>query len=729
MNQVKNGLALALVTFLTVVVGFGVAWAVTLVDFDYSTSYTTTGHFPFNHTAGSALPANTDLGATDVGKWSDRSARNAFNPNALSVRTGVIHQSSLLKFAANPETFTKSGAGTLNFSVANNVTVRPALATTVTAGKLGVYHNGSIGTGQITVAGGATFVAAGTMTKLPPLTTMAGGKFTVETTSLLTGTTITNNGILDVETSGLIDAAIINNGTIEVKPNRELTVTASSTGAGTASIGGKFMIKTTTPITNSWKFSGIGTLVVDTAANGSVSFTGDSSLFTGGINVHNGTVVLSGAKVGTALVPAQKLEIAADKTVILKNGTQMHIASASLNTGSVLGFDLTGAAPKLVMNTLHADSSSVIDITLNEAPQSGYLDFTVNDTALISPKPRLRISTGFRAEWVGNRIKITVDQSDPIAPNVSPTSAIFDRSNPMNLPFVLGSDALVAAKNGTLSLYVDGTKLEATSYQISNSSNLTLFSAFLKTLPNGAYTIALKNSTGNTGTIRLIVTTSANVSPTTAIFDRSNPTNLTFVLGGEALVAAKSGTLSIYADSVQLEAASYSISDNKLTIFSTFLATLFNGTPAITLHSGTANVGTISLGVTASSNVSPIIATFDRGKSPSPNLEFVLGGDALTASKNGTLSIYTDTSKVNASHYSADGSKLTIFSAYLKMLGVGRHTIGLMNGTKNEAIITLTVVDSGGTVDNSSSSGCNAGAALPVALMLLAPLALFYKKD
>nr|MBP9958034.1 hypothetical protein [Synergistaceae bacterium] len=89
----------------------------------------------------------------------DLTQTDAFNANVLSV-TGAtpVDQNDLIKFAASPA-LTKKGTGKLTFSVANNLTAKTDLATTVTAGTLEVQNNDSIGLGAITVASGATFIA------------------------------------------------------------------------------------------------------------------------------------------------------------------------------------------------------------------------------------------------------------------------------------------------------------------------------------------------------------------------------------------------------------------------------------------------------------------------------------------------------------------------------------------------------------------------------------------
>ena len=103
-NKKKSSLALALIALVAIVVG--VAWAAGLQDFDYSTAYTTAGGFPFDHTANTPLPANTNLSSdTTAGDWGflDGTQTNAFNANILSV-TGAtaVDQNNSITFALAP---------------------------------------------------------------------------------------------------------------------------------------------------------------------------------------------------------------------------------------------------------------------------------------------------------------------------------------------------------------------------------------------------------------------------------------------------------------------------------------------------------------------------------------------------------------------------------------------------------------------------------------------------
>ena len=139
-------------------------------------------------------------------------------------------------------------------------------------------------------------------------------------------------------------------------------------------------------------------------------------------------------------------------------------------------------------------------------------------------------------------------------------------------------------------------------------------------------------------------------------------------------------------------------------------------------------MGTVTLTITATvtPNISPTSATFDINHPK--NLTFTLGADALTAAKNNALSITIGGAAVSASNYSFANPILTLSSDFLKTLATGTHTIQLNSGSANVGTVTLRVVDSR-YIDSGSSSGCNTGALLPIALMLLAPLALLRKKD
>lgn len=531
-SKKKSSLALALMALLTVVVG--VAWAVTLVDFEYHTTYAPADlTFTFIHSAGGVLPANTDLGATGAGEWGDTTATMAFNPNVLSVTGTPIDQNVGIIFA-NSSPFTKKGTGTLIFSVANTA---GTTATDVTAGTLEVQNNDSIGMGAITVASGATFIANADMdgrdVNNSGLISVSAGKwFQVESTTGAGNATINNNADLVFNASTVNNWKISGTTTAEIIPTTDLTLsgdnsgfngtivpltdnttiearTASALGSGSVDLTGRTGIHVIydAPVSAGT----VPTRFTSDFTNHTVHFftlnpltlTGDSSAFYGSFQFAGGPITLSGAKIGTTL----DISIT-NPTLILKNGAEVDTNTASLAPGSVLAFDLTGTAPKFTANTLTADATSVIDITLNTVPTSGYLDFTVTDPMVAQPS--LTISDGFIAQWDGNRIKITADSNNPApSPNVSPATARFDGSNPMDLKFLLRGAALTASNNEKLRIYADAVLLTNSSYAI-EKQNMTLLASFLKTLADGNHTITLMNDTAQVGKITLTITNGGN---------------------------------------------------------------------------------------------------------------------------------------------------------------------------------------------------------------------------
>ena len=559
----------------------------------------------------------------------DLTQTDAFNANVLSV-TGAtpVDQNDLIKFAASPA-LTKKGTGKLTFSVANNLTAKTDLATTVTAGTLEVQNNDSIGLGAITVASGATFIANADMNgrdvNNSGLISVSAGKwFQVESTTGAGNATINNNAALVFNSSSAVNSwKISGTTTAEILPTGNLILdsdnsgfngnivpltgktiyanTPTALGSGSVDLTGKANVTitydTTVPagtVATKFNAGSSTTNVINFNTPNALTIISDSSAFNGTVNINGGAVTLLGAKIGASTSSRNlAINVAADKTLKLSSGASVYTTTATLNANSVLRFDLTGTAPKFDATTLAAGATSIIDITLSSAPASGYLDFTVGS---IPTKPLLTISSGFTAAWDGNKIKITANAT---APNVTPTTTKFDISTPTNLTFVLSADAFTAAKNGTLSVSVDDVKLASTSYLINNNyTNLTIFSTFLKTLSNGTHKITLENGTTNVGTVTLTVTTSSNVSPTSITFDISNPKNLTFTLGADALTAAQNKTLSITLNGTTVTASNYSFTSPTLTILADYIKNLAIGMHTIQLKNGAANVGTITLHVT-----------------------------------------------------------------------------------------------------------------------------------
>ena len=373
-SKKKSSLALALMTLLTIVVGVawaaGDTWPGTLHVFNYSNTYTITGtaltggdknYYDVSSdllsadyaTPGTALAANVGPTANMSGAgWA--TTGNKFSANKLEVGSSDMTVSQdAITFAAAPTNFEKLGAGKLIFTAANSGA--GALTTTVTTGTLEVQNNGSIGTGAITVASGASFIASGDLSST--------------------------------------SRDISNSGTVTVSTGNKFT-TKTTTGTGSAVINGTLNLASGT--TNSWSLSGATTGIV--SASGDLTLNGDSNTFNGTVNVTAGTVTLSGAKIGNTTTKAKAVNVAAGKTLNLKSGAQVYTTSADLGAGSVLSFDLAGTAPKFVADTLTAPATSSIDITITSAssiPTDGYLSFTVTTMAT---KPALSISSGFTAD-------------------------------------------------------------------------------------------------------------------------------------------------------------------------------------------------------------------------------------------------------------------------------------------------------------------------------------------
>ena len=563
-SKKKSSLALALMALLTVVVG--VAWAINDVDwgaptapsvFDYSNTYSTgllgsttggdTNYFfvsipaPFADypSPGTALAAGVGPGvAMTNGAWGI--GGNVFSANKLEVsRSSMTISQPTITFVANPANFEKLGAGKLIFSAANFMFA--ALATTVTAGTLEVQNNDSIGMGAITVASGANFIAAGNLSTARGVDN--AGTITINTGGTLTPDTINGtgsaviNGTLDLLSSSstslqwaLSGAGFIKTrwsltldqdnrnftGTIEPIDNAAITAeTPTALGSGLFDFTGKTNVIVTydaaTPSgTVATKFNaGADTSsILSFETSNPLTLTGDSSAFNGTLRVTGGTVMLSGAKIGTSpSIRNLTTRLDSDKTLELGNGASVYSETVWMQSHSILRFDLTGAAPKFDADTLLADPTASIDIVLNAAPASGYLNFTVGTMTI---KPNLTISDGFIAQWDGNRIKITADSNNPApSPNVSPATARFDGDNPMDLKFLLRGAALTASNNEKLRIYADAVLLTNSSYAIERQ-NMTLLASFLKTLADGNHTITLMNDTAQVGKITLTITNGGN---------------------------------------------------------------------------------------------------------------------------------------------------------------------------------------------------------------------------
>lgn len=133
-----------------------------------------------------------------------------------------------------------------------------------------------------------------------------------------------------------------------------------------------------------------------------------------------------------------------------------------------------------------------------------------------------------------------------------------------------------------------------------------------------------------------------SVIPTRANFDGLTPESLSFLLNGAALTAANAGNLSVVAetpegDRISLTEGDYSFESRTLTLHTSFLSKLGNGTHTIYLYRDNVQVGKITLIVTNSSGRE---STNDSGSSGcnagvgTGALLLLFGGIAILRKKN-----------------------------------------------------------------------------------------------
>ena len=569
-SKKKSSLALALMALLTVVVG--VAWAINDVDwgaptapsvFDYSNTYSTgllgsttggdTNYFfvsipaPFADypSPGTALAAGVGPGVA-MTNGAWGIGGNVFSANKLEVsRSSMTISQPTITFVANPANFEKLGAGKLIFSAANFMFA--ALATTVTAGTLEVQNNDSIGLGAITVASGATFIANADM-----------------------------NG-RDVNNSGLIS----------VSAGKWFQV-ESTTGAGNATINNNADLVFNASTVNSWKIS--GTTTAEILPTGNLILDSDNSGFNGNIVPLTGKTIYANTPTALGsgsvdLTGKANVTITYDTTV--PAGTVATKFNAGSSTTNVINFNtpnaLTIISDSSAFNgTVNINGGAVTLLGAKIGASTSSRNLAIN----VAADKTLKLSSGASVYTT----TATLNANSVLRFDLTGTAPKFDATT-----LAAGATSIIDI---TLSSAPASGYLDFTVGSIPTKPLLTISSGFTAAWDGNKIKI-----TANA--------TAPNVTPTTTKFDISTPTNLTFVLSADAFTAAKNGTLSVSVDDVKLASTSYLINNNytNLTIFSTFLKTLSNGTHKITLENGTTNVGTVTLTVTTSSNVSPTSIT------------------------------------------------------------------------------------------------------------------------
>ena len=271
--------------------------------------------------------------------------------------------------------------------------------------------------------------------------------------------------------------------------------------------------------------------------------------------------------------------------------------------------------------------------------------------------------------------------SSPESPVITPATAVFDLDSPANI--VVDMDL----KGQSLTSIKVGDEVLASSNYQQAVGRLTILSSYLSTLEVGVYTLTVTTA-GGSATLTITVARTAQaptITPVTATFDKDNPSNVvvTIDLKGETVS-------SVQFNGTALASSAYTIQGSQLTVLSTFLATLANGSyPLIVTTSGGSATLTITVRDAQSPEVTPTEATFDKEAPEAIVFDLDLKGETLS-------SIQVNGVTLDTSAYTIASSTFTLLVSYLEDLPVGIYTV-VVTTIGGSATITLTVVDDSAT--------------------------------
>ena len=272
-------------------------------------------------------------------------------------------------------------------------------------------------------------------------------------------------------------------------------------------------------------------------------------------------------------------------------------------------------------------------------------------------------------------LTLNIIDSLPKLPSVNPTTVTYDKKAPSDVTVTL-------TYNGNTLKGITGLTKNV---DYSLSKNQVIFAMkYLSTLAVGTTDIVFDFGLDTNPVLRITVVDTkpepATISPVTATFDKKAPKDVTVTMTPNGnTFSGISGLIS---------GTDFTVSNNTVTIKSSYLSNLAAGTKKLTFNFGLDTnpelLITILDAIPDPATISPSTATFD--KYVPTNVEV-----AYTANGNTFKGI---TGLTNGTDYTVSGSTVTISKSYLSTLAVGTKALVFDFGTNSNPVFTLTVVDS-----------------------------------
>ena len=310
-------------------------------------------------------------------------------------------------------------------------------------------------------------------------------------------------------------------------------------------------------------------------------------------------------------------------------------------------------------------------------------DYTVlNDKVIISKDYLSTLPVGIKELvfdfGVGSKnpiLTLTIVDSLPKLPSVSPTSVTYDKKAPADVTVTL-------TYNGNTLKGITGLTKNV---DYSLSKNQVIFSMkYLSTLAVGTKDITFDFGLDTNPVLSINVVDSKpqspTISPVTATFDKKVPKDVTVIMTPNGNTFSGISGLKSGID--------FTVSDNTVAIKSSYLSTLAAGTKKLTFNFGLDTnpeiLITILDAIPDPATISPATGTFDKYVPANVVVAYTANGNTFKGI----------TGLTNGTDYTVSGSTVTISKSYLSTLAVGTKTLIFDFGTDSNPIFTLTVVDS-----------------------------------
>ncbi len=272
-------------------------------------------------------------------------------------------------------------------------------------------------------------------------------------------------------------------------------------------------------------------------------------------------------------------------------------------------------------------------------------------------------------------LTLTILDSLPKLPSVSPASVTFDKKTPADVTVTL-------TYNGNTLKGITGLTKNV---DYSLSKNQVIFTKnYLSTLAVGTKEITFDFGLDSNPVLNITVVDSipqnATISPVTATFDNNMP---------EDVIVTMTPNGNTFSGITGLRSGiDFTVADNTVAIKRSYLATLAAGTKKLTFDFGLQNNPQITLTILEAildpATISPETATFDKY---APESVYV------TLNPNGNT-FKGITGLTESTEYTVSGDRVRFSRTYMSTLAVGTKTFTFDFGLEKNPVFTLTVVDS-----------------------------------